>query len=118
MTEIIHSRAHRDLEMAVVEFQEHYERFATKNHLFMTNRNDVLFAIQTADREHDVRISARIFGNEIVNVLRVAEETQQLSKAKWTGRLGNFLTKLYPLAMFSLRFTSVIAEVTKIVEFE
>lgn len=112
----IDSSAQKQLEMAITKFQEHYEQFATKNHLFMTKRNDVVLAMQNADCGHDVRMSARIFGNEIAKVLRVAEETQQISKAKWTGRLAEFLTKLYPLASFSLQLTSAIAGVTKTFE--
>jgi hypothetical protein len=110
----IDSSAQKQLEMAITKFQKRYERFAAKNHLFMIKQNDVLLAIQNADCGDDVRISARIFGNEIVKVLTVAEEKQQISKAKWTGHLAEFLTKLYPLAKFSL----AIAGVTKIVKMD
>jgi len=69
-------------------------------------------ALQVADAEHNLRAAARIFRNEIENVLRIEEDKQQLSKGSWVRNVGEFLAKLYPLARLSLQVTGALAQVT------
>jgi hypothetical protein len=107
----IATRSQNELRLAIEEFKTHYECFAAKHRLFLATEADVVHAIRTADRQQDIRSAARLFGEEIANVLRITQEKKRLVDTKWTGRLTNFLTKFYPLARLSLSLTSAIAEV-------
>jgi hypothetical protein len=99
------------LKTAVAEFKKHYLLFAEENKEFIIIETGVDSAIQKAEAEEDVRKSAHVFGREITNVMRLFEQKESLSKGKWTSRVGDFLTKLYPVARLSLQLTGVIAEV-------
>jgi len=68
-------------------------------------------AIQKADAGNDIKQSAKIFGDEILRVSRITGDKLETSKAKWTGKVGTFITKLYPVAKLSLKLTSAIAKV-------
>jgi hypothetical protein len=105
------SRALSELGAAVSEFKEHYRTFAEKNRQFVPIQDEVQSAIQKAEIEPDIKLSAQIFEKEITAILGVTERKQEVSNKKWTGRLANFLSKLYPLASFSLRLTASVSEV-------
>jgi len=68
-------------------------------------------AIQAADIEENITNAARCFRDRITSVLRVAKAKQRLLDSKWTGVLGNFLGKLYPLIKIFLQLTGTFAEV-------
>jgi hypothetical protein len=46
--------------------------------------------------------------------MRATERKQQASDAKWTGKLGNFLKKVYPVAKVSLTVIGSIGSVIQI----
>jgi len=93
------------------EFQERCECFAKKNRKFVRVKDDVHTAIRTAAREQDIKRAALIFVHEISSAIHTIEKRQEASRSKWTGKLGTFIAKLYPVARLSLRLTSAVAEV-------
>lgn len=100
-----------DLRAAVSEFHENYEKFAQKNRKFIRIGEDVWLAFQKAGGQQNVKGSVQVFRAEILSVMRTMERKDHAIKAKWTGRVGNFLTNLYPVARLSLQLTSAISEV-------
>jgi hypothetical protein len=95
----------------VTEFKEHYELFAKRNQTLFRVEDDVHAAIMKAAMNENIKRSAVLFGSEITTTINVLKRKQELSQSKWTGKLGNFLTKFYPVACLSLRLSSVIADV-------
>ena len=108
------SRALLELKAVVAEFKEHYTRYAEKNRKFIRIEDQVDHAIQKARAEENIKRSAEIFGAEIAAVMRVTDEKQKRSKEMWKGRVGSFLTKVYPVVRLSLQLTSAIAEVSSL----
>jgi hypothetical protein len=97
---------------AVDKFEKHYGNYAKKNKLHMVqNLNEVQAALTKAKGEKDFKLSAQIFENEITHVLQVNAKKQELSQSKRTGKVCNFLVKLYPIAKLSLGLTESAAEV-------
>ena len=107
------SRSLSELNRAVTEFKHHYEQFLKKNQRFVTvdRYKHVEKAIEKAGKEQDINRSVKIFETEISGALRVMGRNQDLSKSKWVGKLGSFMTTVYPVARLSLRLTSAIADV-------
>ena len=108
------SRALSELESAVTEFQKQYLRFLEKNRKYTRIEDAIDLAIQKAKSEKEIKRSAKIFGEEIARVTRIAGDKRVASEMTWRGRVGSFVTKLYPLARLSLRLTGSIAEVLSI----
>jgi len=105
------SRAISELNSAVSKFKEHYMQFAKKNSRFLRVDHDVHQAIEKAGGERDIKSSAAIFGKEISATLRATEKKRDLSNSKWVGKLGSFITKLYPVARLSLALAGAAADV-------
>jgi hypothetical protein len=104
------SAALSELTKSVDMFEKHYTNFAKKNRLY-TVQAEVNGALSKAKEEKDFKQSAKIFGDEITTVLEVTAKKQKLAKSKWTGKLGAFLTTLYPIASLSLGLAGAAAEV-------
>ena len=107
------SRALKDLKEASTVFEENYEYYIKMNPQQGIIKSDegIQMAIDKAGKSADMKRSAKIFGNEILMTLNAMEKKTKMSDLRWTSKLGNFLSKLYPVAMLSLSFTGVIAEV-------
>jgi hypothetical protein len=101
------SKALLELRNAVAEFRENYEMFVRRNQQFLDVNSDIYGPLAKAEKEEDINRSAEIFRNEISITLSTIERKRNLSRAKWTGRLGEFLAKLYPVARFSLAIVEV-----------
>lgn len=69
------------------------------------------WSLQTMDANGGLTNTAQFFTSQISSILGVTTAKQKLSEAKWTGVLGKFLSKLYPLVKTSLQLTAAIAEV-------
>lgn len=111
------SKAFFELSEAVSDFRIHYRKFTETNQLLINIEDDVQDAISKAEAEKDVQRAAQVFGTQLAVTLRTLEEKKQLSTTKWSGKLRNFLTKLYPLASLSLTLTGAISEVSLSVSF-
>jgi hypothetical protein len=110
------SRALAELNTAISEFRDNYGKFAASNQKFLTVHNDVQSALDKAQSETDIKRSAEIFGDSIFQMMRVTERKQQISDSKWTGKLINFLKKVYPVAQVSLTVIGSVGQVISFVE--
>ena len=72
-------------------------------------------ALQLAGSEKDIKRSAKIFEEQIEVTVLATEKKQETSKAKWTGKVGAFLKKIYPIARISLKLASSAGEVSIII---
>jgi hypothetical protein len=99
--------------MAIDEFKHNYQTFAKNHNLPLTNDEGLRALISNADKVA-VRESAVFFAAEASNVLRITLDKKEAADSKLIGIVSNFLSKLYPLARFSLRLASHIAEVLPI----
>lgn len=107
-----HSVALLELEVAITNFNIRYNQFNLKQHsTHELNVDHFRFAFNAAQVERDISISSRIFENEITDIIRRMERKSGIKNTKWTATMAKFITKLYPLARFSLRLTSAIADV-------
>jgi hypothetical protein len=110
------SRALSELEAAVAEFEDHYSTFAEKNQQFLPTcdriPDELRVAIGKAEGGSDMKLSARIFEEQIAGILQATKSKEEVSKNSWTGRLANFLSKLYPVAKLSLGITTSISGVS------
>jgi len=104
-------RALSELKKATLMFQGHYTGFGKKNPLYLQVDDDVCEAIEKAGRENNIKRSAELFGKEISSTIQVTDKKNDLSRAKWHGKLAIFMSKVYPVARLSLRLTSTAAEV-------
>jgi len=105
--------ADSELNSAVAEFRDHYQRFRSRNQQLISVDDNIHSAIDNAVKVQDIKHSAHLFGAEISTTLTITKKKQELSGSKWLNKLGNFITKLYPVARLSLSLTSAIAEVSR-----
>jgi hypothetical protein len=63
-----------------------------------------------------IKDTAKMFGDNISKVQHVTERRKSLTENKWTSRVGQFFTKLFPIAQFSLNLTVAIADVAPVRE--
>jgi hypothetical protein len=102
-----------ELNNAAEEFRLHYQQFAKKNSDFVRTEEELNGAFEKAGKVQNINHSAVLFQVEVSAVLKLLERKRQLSASKWTGRLDNFLTKLYPLARLALGQMGAIAQVLR-----
>lgn len=98
------------LDHAIRDFKKHYDLFKAKHEL-VSIVDDVQIAVERAGADNDIQRSAQLFEIEISTTMQVWQRKQELANSTWIGKLGKFLTKLYPLARLSLLLTGAIAEV-------
>jgi hypothetical protein len=101
------------LKRAVTEFEEHYRSFAKDHCQYIRIEDGIHSAIQNAALEEDIAQSANIFADQIRATLLVTEMKEDIRKSTkgWNRTLCKFLSRLYPVARFSLRLTGAFAEV-------
>jgi hypothetical protein len=105
------AKAQEELQKAIDKFKENHEKFAAKNGLILMDDKGIHREIHKADKVSNIQDSARFFGNEISTVLRITQEREKLSGAKWTGVFTKFLSKFYPLARLSLNVAGAVSSV-------
>ena len=99
-------------EEAIAKFKGNYEKFAAKNSMYIHIIDDVQSAIQKAGSEINVKRAADIFEKQITATVEAKESKRKEADAKWMGKIGRFLKKIYPIARMSLQIVSSGAEVT------
>ena len=102
-----------ELDAAIGEFVFRYKRFAKANASLVgeVDVDRLLAAIKSANSEKNIRNSARLFEDRVGDVIKITKEKRRIYDAKWTGKVVNFLAKMYPLTRTSLSLTSAIAAV-------
>jgi hypothetical protein len=100
------------MDSAIDQLKENYGKFASEYNLVQIVDLPVLSAIQQSETIPDVREAAQVFETQIAGVIRALVEQRQISDAKWTGIVSNFMAKLYPLARLALDITSIASQVS------
>lgn len=108
------SKSLSELDDAIAEFKNNYELFMAVNSKFVLIDDDFRGAFQKAEAGGNVRQSAEIFRHTVWATVRTVENKQKYVQQKWIAKVGNFLTKLYPIAKLSLGLAGAIAEVSSI----
>ena len=107
-----HSIALKRLEIAVHEFELSCAKLSKKNRkLIRVRAEDLQKILPKGANEVDVRQAGQIFGSAFTDLWQEKEDQMKKSANTWTYKVGAFMGKLYPLAMFSLHLTSAISEV-------
>jgi len=63
-----------ELNSAIAEFKENYGKYAESNKNFLRVQSDVQRALDKAQFVNDLKQSAAIFGDEILNIMRAMEK--------------------------------------------
>lgn len=105
------SRLLTELDGAMTEFRKNYELFAKKHSDVLLLDDEFNNAFHKAEATDDIKRSAQIFGDGIWAVLQTMETKKNARKSTWLGKLGNFVTKVYPVAMLSLNLAAAVGEV-------
>ena len=101
-----------NLKDAATKFKSDYEEFAKGHEGVVVVRQQVHAAIEIAVEEEDIALSAKLFGEEINLALRALNAKKENFAGNWTGRLGSFVTKLYPLARFIIQSAGAVSKVS------
>jgi hypothetical protein len=59
-----------------------------------------------------IQETAKSFGNNIVKIQSISQRRKSLTESKWTSQVGQFFTKLFPVAQLALSLTTTAADVT------
>jgi hypothetical protein len=105
------TRSLLELNEVLADFQQNYEKFAASNCQYFVIGEDFQGLARITQPGSDIRQSAKIFGERARTVLETLERKKKLSANKWSTRIANFLTKLYPVAKLSCGFVGAVAEV-------
>jgi len=111
------SRSLTDLADAIAQFKENYQLFAKKNSQFISIDQDLQESFQNAQRGDNIQLAAKNFSECIWGALRAVEKKQKSTEGKWTTKLGNILTRLYPVASLSLGLAAGIGDVISAPEY-
>lgn len=96
---------------AIDQFKENYQLFAKKNSQFLSIDEDLQEAFQKAQGQDNIQRAAMAFSEGIWAALRTVEKKKKSAEGKWITKLGNVLTKLYPVARLSLGLAANIGDV-------
>jgi hypothetical protein len=110
-TETRMSKSISELDSAIETFKKNYELFASKNAKYLLVGDEFQAAFAKAEVSKDLKKSAQLFGDGVWGTLQTIERKKTIEKSRWTHKLGNFLTKLYPVVSVSLQITGAISEV-------
>jgi hypothetical protein len=102
-------RSIQELTEAIDEFKKNYEAFSAKNRQFLLIDTEAAF--QAAQKQNDIRHAAKTFSDSIWEVLHALEKKRKMKSGRWTTKLGNALSKLYPIARLSLGLAQAIGDV-------
>lgn len=102
------TRASSELEKAIDELEQNYKKFSGK---YILIDDDLESAFQSTNKGEDMRDMARIFVYNVSTTIKTIEKKKGITQGKWTNQVGQFLTKLYPLASVVCSMTATDAEV-------
>ena len=105
------SRTLTEMDGAMIEFRKNYELFAKRHSDVLLLDDEFNNAFHKAETTDDIKRSTQIFGDGIWAVLQTMETKKNARKSTWLGKLGNFVTKVYPVAMLSLNLAAAVADV-------
>lgn len=108
------SRALSELEDAIRTFKLNYSQYAKKNQKYILIDDQLEIAFPERMTPSDVQGTAEIFSDNIRKTLHVSERRKSLTETKWTSEVGQFFTKLYPVARLSCGLTAAVAEVSPV----
>jgi hypothetical protein len=106
------TRSLAEFQAAVTKFTENYKRFASKHAQYLVVEDDFYDAFLTAKTGNDISQAGQIFGDQVSASLGAFENKKTATKGNWTTRLGNFFTKLYPVARLTLSLAGAVGDVT------
>ena len=101
-----------ELNEAVSEFRNNYQQYAAKNRQFVLIENDLHGKLQNIHAHGRLGETAQVFGDQIWEVMRGIESKKEISKKKWTTKLGIFSSKLFPIVSLSLNLADAVSQVS------
>jgi hypothetical protein len=99
-----------ELNDAIAELKENYEKFAKHNKNYLLIEEDFHKAFEHADAEDNLPGAAQTFSDGIRSALRTIRVKQKYKENNWSTRVGSFLTKTYPVAKIALGVSSTAGE--------
>jgi hypothetical protein len=111
-TETKLSRSESELDKASETFKKNYELFAAKNAKFLVVGDEFQAAFTNAKATTDIKRSAQIFGDGVWSTIQAIENKQAAANIKWTSKVGNFLAKLYPVAILTMNLAVAGSDVS------
>jgi hypothetical protein len=101
-----------DYALALQEFEQNYCLFVENDHQsrFVVIGEEVDGAVQSAEVEQRIAISAQIFSRHLTTVLGSVKAPQ--TRGKWTVKLVNFMQRIYPFVRLTLEMTSCLSQAT------
>ena len=105
------SDAQKRLAIVSEQFAKHYNKFLSKHKQYVRVDEEVQLALQYAEGQSDISRSATLFKQYIENVFEIKSRRDQRSQSSWHGKVGRFLTALYPVAKISVGMAGAVGEV-------
>jgi hypothetical protein len=106
------SRSLSQLNEAIDDFRRNYEEFARKNRRYvLIDTIQLDGAFQSTNKSQDIKHAAKTFEHNVSAIMETVETKNAVINTKWTKQVGNFLAKLYPVAILSCGLTAAVAEV-------
>jgi hypothetical protein len=102
------AREPTELDKAIDRFEMNYKQFSKK---YVLIDKDLVGAFQAATKGDDIKHTAKIFGENVLTTLKSVERKKGIAQGNWINQVGQFLTKLYPLASLACGLTAAVAEV-------
>jgi hypothetical protein len=106
--EISKTESSSELDKAIHEFEKNYKQFSRR---YILIDNDLEAAFQTAHKQGDFHQNAKIFEINITTAIKAVEKKSSIAQGKWTYQVGQFLTKMYPMARLASCLTAAVADV-------
>jgi len=104
------ARSATELEKAIDEFKVNYQHFAQQNKQYIILEDALDGAFQKPHATLNLRDTAEMIRQKLRTTMNTSQ-TKKESHDKWTSKIGQFVTKLYPVAKLASGHTASVAEV-------
>ena len=97
-----------------MQFEHNYKLFVKHQYesRLVVIGEEIETAFQSAETDKRIAVSARIFSRRLTTVLGSLKAEKESRNQNWTGKLVNFVQKIYPIARIALEVTSSLSQAT------
>ena len=105
------TRSALELQKALDKFKLNYQLFVRNNKQYINVEEALDDAFLSLHGPVNIRDTAEIIRQKLWTTMTTSQTNKESQSSKWTTKIGQFVTKLYPVAKLASGLTASVAEV-------
>ena len=105
------TRSALELQKALDKFKLNYQLFVRNNKQYINVEEALDDAFLSPHGPVNIRDTAEIIRQKLWTTMTTSQTNKESQSSKWTTKIGQFVTKLYPVAKLASGLTASVAEV-------